>query len=457
MALNRVLKVNPLCAYLQTHFRHKTRAAALVLTCLITVSASAPAGLFDGPRGPLVRSMFRSVSSPETIFRAQSGDGVPLPPGASGGATIGTPPAGSFPMGTPAPQTYSLPPGSVPSDSVPFGSYPTDPNAFGIPTSPEPSTWNAFSPPISPDPFVQDPGLGNAPYAPYSPYSSGSVGSPYSGGLSQPFSTPGTTGPQPYRQGWQPRLDIEWMPESNAGPGSSGDFEQFGADFDMAYTGPFMPGWMFTWTNQFRLRNWDGPGAGPGLPGKAFHFGVDFELETPSAGPISMSLGITPSINTDFAGSLGQDAFQLDGRGMFIFKANQYWDIVLGAAYWDRVDDRVIPYAGLVYRDDFWEWRLMYPESMVSVFMGNGPGGSTWLYARAEYHVEAYEVQTTGGIDQAELEDYRAVLGIRTDNGSSSWFLEGGWVFERNVIYDSPLNTGFSPDSGFIARMGWRY
>ncbi len=250
------------------------------------------------------------------------------------------------------------------------------------------------------------------------------------------------------------------MPESSITPGTRGNFEQFGVDYDMAYTGPFMPGWMFTWTNQFRLRNWDGPdgpGAGGDLPGKAFHFGVDLELETPNAGPISMSLGITPSINTDFAGSLGKDAFQLDGRGMFIFQVDQYWNLVLGAGYWDRVKDRVLPYAGLVYRDDFWEWRLMYPESTVSVFMGNGPSGATWMYARAEYHVEAYEVRTTGGIDLVELEDYRALLGIRTDNGTSSWFLEGGWVFDRDITYDSPFNAGFSPDSGFITRMGWRY
>ncbi len=79
------------------------------------------------------------------------------------------------------------------------------------------------------------------------------------------------------------------------------------------------------------------------------------------------------------------------------------------------------------------------------------------MYARGEYHVEAYEVNTTTGTDEVELEDYRIVLGVRTDNGVSSWFVEGGWVFDRQVEYSRAINTGYTPSTGFIARTGWRY
>ena len=268
------------------------------------------------------------------------------------------------------------------------------------------------------------------------------------------------SGVQPYRQGWNPRLELEWLPSTGITPSGAGNFAQFGVDFDLGYTGPFIPGWVMTWTNQFRLRNWDGPdGATPGagLPGKAFRFGVDVEVETPHAGPVSMSFGITPSMNTDFDASPGSSSYQLDGRGMFLFQMDQYWTLVLGAGFWDRVDDRVIPYAGIVYRDDFWEWRILYPESTVSLFLGNTPAGSSWMYARAEYRVEAYEVRTTTGTDEVELEDYRVVLGYRADSGMYSWFLEGGWVFDRNVDYASAVNTSFSPSTGFILRTGWRF
>lgn len=374
---------------------------------------------------------FRSVTSPNVVFRAQSGD-VPIPPGAQNAAATESTTAGV-----------------------------TDSGGMQIPTTEEPTTWNAFSPQIGSDPFVQDPALGGTmpytPYAPYSPYAPGAMGSPYT---TQPFAMFGTNGLRPYRNGWSPKLDIEWMPSTGISQGGRGDFGQFGVDYDMAYTGPFMPGWVLTWTNQFRLRSWDGPDGvtpGPGLPGSAFRFGIDFEVETPSAGPISWTFGITPSLNTDFDASPGSASFQLDGRGMVVLRADQYWSIVLGAAYWDRVDDRVIPYAGVVYRDDFWEWRIMYPETTVSVFLGNGPAGAAWMYARAEYHVEGYEVRTTTGTDEVELEDYRAVLGVRTDNGYSSWFIEGGWVFEREIDYASAINPAFNPNTGFILRSGWRY
>ena len=238
--------------------------------------------------------------------------------------------------------------------------------------------------------------------------------------------------------------------------GAAGGLKQFGVDYDLGYTGPFMPGWMMTWTNQFRLRNWDGPNSGPGLPGKAFRFGWDFELETPNSGPVSMKLGITPSINSDLD-SIGKSAFQLDGKALMIFQLDQYWSMVLGAGYWDRVDDRIVPHIGLVYRDDFWEWRIMYPETTVSLFLGNEAQWAKWMYMRAEYHVEAYEVQTSNGRDQVELEDYRILLGFRMDTGMYSWFTEGGWVFDRNVNYGNAANGSFNPATGFIGRIGWRY
>ena len=382
-------------------------------------------------------------SASNIIFRAQGG--VPLPPEAGttpATGVSGVPAAQAAPITGPGVTTQPLGPGAL--------------------TTPAPSTWNAFSPPVYTDPFANGtvpavpytPYTPYTPYAPYSPYGAPGYGAPgYGGG----FSVAGVNGPRPYRMGWHSDFDVEWL--SNSGvAGASGGFEQFGVDYDLGYTGYFMPGWVMTWTNQFRLRNWDGPTSGPGLPGKAFRFGWDFQLETPQNGPVGVQLGITPSINSDLDGSLGSAAFQLDGRGAFVFQLDQRWSLVAGAQYWDRVDDRVIPHVGVIYRDDWWEWRIMYPESMVSLFLGNEAQWSKWMYARAEYHVEAYEIRTAGGgRDQVQLDDYRFLLGFRMDAGTYSWFTEAGWVFDRDVDYSIPANGSFSPNTGFIARIGWRY
>ena len=154
--------------------------------------------------------------------------------------------------------------------------------------------------------------------------------------------------PPPYRFGWQNRVDVSWMPASNvtAAPGgATGDQGIFGVDYDLAFGTPFVPGWVLNWTNQFAYRNWNGPTGGVGLPSDLFRFGIDFELETPRTGPYSISLGITPSINTDFDSEVWTDGFQLDGRGILFVQLDQYWTLGLGAMYWDRVDDLVLPYA----------------------------------------------------------------------------------------------------------------
>ncbi|MCP4175207.1 MAG: hypothetical protein GY758_31040 [Fuerstiella sp.] len=413
----------------------------LSTTAFLIFVGSTEAGLFD-PAGSPGRSgqpsIYRSASL-ATVFRGQS-DGVPLPQGTG-------PQAGSGSLsGGPA---TSAQPGI--SGQNPVGTLST-------PSLPDASTWNAFSPPTGVDPFAGAQQSPQAPYAPYTPYGNPYGGGPY--GQPVPFSTFGANGPHPYRRGWQNNLEIGWMPGASVTGNASGLFEQFDVDFDLAHTGPFMPGWMLTWTNQFRLRLWDGPTPLPGFPGlpsRAFRFGWDFELETPKSGPCSISLGFTPSINSDLQTSLSSNAYQLDFRGMFIFQIDQYWSMVLGAGYWDRVRDRVIPYAGLTYRDDYWEWQLMFPKSTISLFLGNEQLWSKWAYLTAEYHVEAYEVSTAPGPprDEVELEDYRILLGFRMDGGLYSWFMEGGWVFDREVQFG--LGSSFSPNTGFIGRMGWQY
>ncbi|MEZ6131972.1 MAG: hypothetical protein R3C59_25200 [Planctomycetaceae bacterium] len=450
-----------------------------IFACLaaIWLPLKADAGLFDSPQLN-VASMFRPLTNVNVVFRAQS-DEVPLPPGVRvtpnpqprlppfdspdgtvvqpGGLMV--PPENSLSMpyngSQISPAGGFLTPGT-PIPAVPmYQSAPqTVDGTFGqtIPTSPDPSTWNAFSPPISPDPFAGGNGL-QQPYAPYMPY--GDYSGPSIGGA---FSTYGTNGPSPFRLGWHHDLSAEWMAPSKVTGNAAGLYEEYGIDYDMGYTGAFMPGWMFTWTNQFQMRNWDGPIGIPGLPGEAYRLGVDMEVANATAGPMSIKLGITPSINTDFDGSPGSGAYQLDGRGLLIFQLSQYWNLVLGAGFWDRVKDRVIPYAGVVYRDDYWEMRLMYPESTVSVFLGNELMGAKWWYFRAEYHVEAYEVNTGGGgRDEVEFEDYRLMTGFRMDSGLSEWFAEGGWVFDRNVDFAAPANGGFSPGTSFLLRSGLKF
>lgn len=379
--------------------------------------------------------------------------------------------------GVPIPGDATTPPGtSTPTQdsSQPVSSAPLSTDSMFIPAAPsmpiyqDGTTWNAFSPVFPQDqpltqPQYSDPAM--TPYAPYSPYGN-SYGNPYGyeGGIPpQGAYSYGATGANPYRFGWQNRIDVSWLPSGDVsgGPaGTTGDMEIFGVDYDLAYGTPFIPGTVLNWTNQFSYRNWNGPDGTLGLPSDLFRFGIDLEWETPKNGPFSISLGVTPSINTDFDGDTWGDGFQLDGRGILFWQLDQYWTLGLGAMFWDRVDDQVIPYAGLIYRDDYWEWQLMYPEAKVSVFLGNEPYWSKWAYVRAEFHSEAYAVnRSLAGVsvdDEIQIEDYRVLLGFKMDSGLYSWFIEGGWVFDRQVEFDSNI-PGYDLDTGFIGQIGLRY
>ena len=246
-------------------------------------------------RLPARAAWFRPLTPVEVVFRAQSPDdgGVPVP-GLAGDET-------------------------EPTDSALSA---TDPvTADSAIVLPDPTTWNAFSPPIGPDPFINGGVVGAQPYAPYAPFGPG-PGGPAAPGIS----TFGTCGPQPYRFGWQHRFDTHLIPHANVSGGSVGSLKEFGTDFDLLHTAPFMPGWILTCTNQFRLRTWDGPSGGAGLPGSAFRFGWDFKLETPQSGPFSVGLGITPSLNSDLDAPISSEAFQLDGRGIVVVAAGPVLD-----------------------------------------------------------------------------------------------------------------------------------
>ncbi len=280
----------------------------------------------------------------------------------------------------------------------------------------------------------------------------GTVGPP-----GAPIVTPGANGGRPYRFGLEQRIDGWVLPNASAsGGGATGRLDEVGTNYDLVHTAPYLPGWIVRKTFQFRYRGWNGPLGGGGLPGSAFRFGDDFEIQTPAGGPYSMSFGITPSINTDMNRSMTWKAFQLDGRGIIWTQLDPYWSLGLGAMYWDRVDNRVLPYGGLVYRDDYWEWRLTFPEAEVRLFLGNEYLWSKWIYFRGRYNIEAYEGVGAGGVQgEFEIEDWQLTLGLQMDAGYYRWFIENGIVLDRTIDFQAAPDIRIA--TSYIARIGFRY
>ena len=82
-----------------------------------------------------------------------------------------------------------------------------------------------------------------------------------------------------------------------------------------------------------------------------------------------------------------------------------------------------------------------------------------WAYGSIEYDVEAYQISLTspsGRDEKIQLDDYRAVFGIRSERTSLTGFVEAGWVFNRHVkfLHGTP---GFNIDPGFVGSIGVRF
>ncbi len=326
-----------------------------------------------------------------------------------------------------------------------------------------PPTNSAPNSPISPLGQPIQPYDGDQPQS-FAPL--GSPVMPYMNALPQDIPPTGTTwgtaGPQPYRMGSTFWADMGWQASSRV-KNTNGHFEVLEVNMGLTQTRqtPWTP-WLFSLQHDFGYRSFDGPN-GTGnlshLPGSAYHFGWDARLETPLNSPYSpfaALLAFSPSINTDFDHSLTRNAINYDGRGILFFQANPQLLVALGAGFWDRVHDHVIPYVGVVWTPSSrWEWRLMFPQSRISWYAGNVMGQDYWLYASAEYHIESYEIGRPTGVpkrDQVELEDWRILLGARKSSQFGTGFIEGGWVLGRHANFRS--GPDFDTNTGFIGRIG---
>lgn len=294
--------------------------------------------------------------------------------------------------------------------------------------------------PFSPQPMVTDPFLTPAPA-----YQAGP-------------SWTGTNGPQPYRFGWTPKLDVGYLAPQRVNSGAGSKFEVVEYDLEMIHRELIGPDLILTSTPEFGLRTWEGPRE-IHLPANVYRFGWNLGLESAFNNAFSWHMFVNPSINSDLQSTLTSDAWNIDAKMYGVWQIDPTLQFVFGAFYWDRRDDIVLPYGGLVwYPTDDWEVRALFPEGRVSHFIGNFWEGSHWLYASYEFHVESYQFDMKGVRDreQIQLKDWRFAVGIRSDHAYFEKYIEVGMVFNRDVEFrHGQPNAGI--EDGFQARIGLRF
>jgi len=267
----------------------------------------------------------------------------------------------------------------------------------------------------------------------------------------------GSFGPPGYRLGWVSYNDITVLPLSSA-RGTAGSMQITEWNSNAKYSHLVAPGVLFNGTGFFNARWWQGP-SGTALPAQVDQISTDLELGLFNDGPWSGQIAFHPQIVETYEAKLDRNAFNFDGRAIATFKASQQWSFVGGVAIWDRVTTMVVPHAGVIWTpNERWEFRILYPKSRISYFLGNRWNADFWVYGQAEYTAEAWQSvdPQSPNIDRMQITDDRLSLGLRWDSGRYSVFTEGGYVFNRQIKFEGSA-PGFDLDNTWMFRAGFRY
>jgi len=267
----------------------------------------------------------------------------------------------------------------------------------------------------------------------------------------------GTDGPQPFRLGWVAFNEFALIPTSPV-TGTTGAMKIVEWSSNIRVSHVIAPGVLFNGTGWMSARWWDGPTGVP-LPGQVDLFSTDLELGFFNDGPWSGQVAFHPQIVKSFEAPLNRYAFNFDGRVIAMYRASANWSFVVGVAFWDRVDLLIVPHVGAIWSpDDRWEFRILFPRSRASYYLGQWRNADFWLYAEAEYHVEAWQDTTAPPPthDRIQIADERLSLGLRWDTGRYSFFVDGGYVFNRHAKFADAL-PGFDIDNSGMIRAGLRY
>lgn len=231
-----------------------------------------------------------------------------------------------------------------------------------------------------------------------------------------------------------------------------GDTSSFGiTSFDLRGTLEFgrLPG-VFV-TPQFGWHILAGPRS-TDMPPQLYDLSLDFSMYRPVGDKWLLNVALTPSVFTD-GNNLSGEALRMMGRGMAYYTASPTLQWAGGIVYLDRTDLPVLPAFGAVCtpREDV-RFELLFPKPRLAWRQWYSPVVEQWVYVTGELGGQSWAIQRASGADDiATYRDLRFVLGLeRKRTSGQSWFVEGGYVFGREIEYESNVGGASFNDTGFL-------
>lgn len=216
----------------------------------------------------------------------------------------------------------------------------------------------------------------------------------------------------------------------------------------------------------FSLHSWDGPktAMGADLPALAYSAFLDVGWQTDPRRILGAELGVRVGVFTDFD-TFTSDSLRVMGRGIGRIRVTPRATVKLGVLYLDRNRIKLLPAGGLLWQPNpQTRFDLFFPEPKLAHYLSTMGATDSWWYVGGYYGGGAWTVTRRDGSEQSiDINDLRLVLGIewgrneQLREGRRTAFLEFGYVFERELLYDLTPADNIRPQDTFMFRAGLGY
>lgn len=188
------------------------------------------------------------------------------------------------------------------------------------------------------------------------------------------------------------------------------------------------------------------------LPSQLYDLSLDLSMYRPLNDAWMLNFSLTPSLFTD-GDNVSGDAIRILGRAMAYYTASPSLQWVGGVVYLDREDLPVLPALGVICtpREDL-RFELLLPKPRLAWRQWYSPIEEQWVYVTGELGGQSWGIVRAGGADDiGTYRDLRFILGLeRKQTSGTSWFVEGGYAFGREVEYESNIGGASLTDTGFL-------
>lgn len=370
---------------------------------------------------------------------------APYPPATNYGAVMGSPVGPPPPFDAYAPPSVSGTSVGPPPPTVPYNY--TPPSATTYPTSP---------PPVYGAPAPTYPPLGNAPQQGLYP-----DGLPFDWQQGT-YGYQGADGSLVRFQQFLQRIGIEhtWL----AGGGGPDDLEINRTELAATFGIPVMynidtpllvtPGFAFNFL--------EGPQADPSavprepdLPGQLFDAYLDLSWYPRPFEWFGAELGFRTGVWSDFD-HVSSESVRFLGRGLAVISVSPNLDVLVGVVYLDRMRVQILPAGGFHYRpNDLWDMYIVFPNPKLRRRFRSLGNTDWWWYVAGEYGGGSWTVNRAGLDDRIDYNDIRFVTGFEWELPNKlRGHVEVGYVFDREILFDSGMPNEASPDDTYMIRAG---